>query len=819
MATHELAREPHPPGQSATPRLQPKQPAQPAGFMSAREPGDGDEDARLPDIHARTPSAVLESVSDGPQDDGGEEQLFKLRRVKLKAGTSVNVGRGRRNFGLKPAKSSPEARLGEDGKFGLIQREKKRIDHAAERRRKLIASLPKIENDPSTRRHMVAKINSQLVGAHNDLDRLRQQRLHKTERLRALNDQFADVCRDCGITLPARGKKGKKPGTQLVVAKPPPDPKILRMQSELSRLRRKMEALAEERLSMECMRERMEAEWILSVARLRDRRAILTQHDWNDAQLTQDYLNQCVLENSNAQGDLKEEKRLLLEDGRRRQETLHNLRFKVSVEMNNQKVDDEYEERRKKVIAAQAGDMDQNGEKRLKTRLVTGHFRALIVNNQSQQSLEKRKEIVERLDKIKEITGAKDAENLIVRYEELKSTTQAMNQQKDESNERIRQLEADRERLQMELATVGEFGGGATETTKAELTGFEQQHSAANEKCRHVQRVYNQATTMVSASRLTVQSMLMALKRISISGDFDVDILRETEDQEGLGGWLEKCAEHLERMEMKLPAEYQRLLTTGPTSIWLSEPSYWQQAANCREGSGLGMRVWVANIFEHIEDAAAAHRVRGVVKVVMDGKPVQGYTKEELNRRNVNELQMLAQEKRISIAMIQKAHASSEEKQELIDAILRKCAPTEPKLGRRVPRFVDPGTEQHASCNLREQGDYYYEEGWQGGAAVGPGEGAGDIYFYSDQNPGEVYRHGIEVTVIGASDLAVMSTAVDSGNNWRIDMEQNQSKLLELGGDMPIVQTQGPRYIRPNVKNLKHKGRKQRALEVDSEDD
>ena len=92
MATHELAREPHPPGQSATPRLQPKQPAQPAGFMSAREPGDGDEDGRLPDIHARTPSAVLESVSDGPQDDGGEEQLFKLRRVKLKAGTSVNVG-------------------------------------------------------------------------------------------------------------------------------------------------------------------------------------------------------------------------------------------------------------------------------------------------------------------------------------------------------------------------------------------------------------------------------------------------------------------------------------------------------------------------------------------------------------------------------------------------------------------------------------------------------------------------------------------------------------------------------------------------------
>ena len=102
---------------------------------------------------------------------------------------------------------------------------------------------------------------------------------------------------------------------------------------------------------------------------------------------------------------------------------------------------------------------------------------------------------------------------------------------------------------------------------------------------------------------------------------------------------------------------------------------------------------------------------------------------------------------------------------------------------------------------------------------MGPGEGAGDIYFYSDQNPGEVYRHGIEVTVIGASDLAVMSTAVDSGNNWRIDMEQNQSKLLELGADMPIVQTQGPRYIRPNVKNLKHKGRKQRALEVDSEDD
>ena len=73
MATHELAREPHPPGQSATPRLQPKQPAQPAGFMSAREPGDGDEDGRLPDLHARTPSAVLESVSEGVQDDGGAE--------------------------------------------------------------------------------------------------------------------------------------------------------------------------------------------------------------------------------------------------------------------------------------------------------------------------------------------------------------------------------------------------------------------------------------------------------------------------------------------------------------------------------------------------------------------------------------------------------------------------------------------------------------------------------------------------------------------------------------------------------------------------
>lgn len=764
-SSHEVVREPHPPGQSATPRLQAKDATRPGRFYTPRGQGGSGDDLVLPDID--TPTAVLGMVSEEDADGaaGGIDALVSVRQVKLKSGLQVNLGRGAKVHS-RPVHAS--AKKKETVPFGSINatRKKDKVDEKAERRKKLLAKLPVIENDPTAQKHLISKFNRQLVESHNELDQLKQQRQKRRERFMELRDKFSDVCRDSGLELSRPKGRGRGSSTALVVSKGSLDPKLLRMQSELSKLRRKMEGLTEERMAMECMRERMESEWILSVARLRDKRTILAQHDGNDEMLTQDYLNQCMLENSHAQGDLRVEKRQLLDDSRKRQHALEGLRMQVALDMNTLKMDEQYEERKKKVIAAQAGDLDASGEKRLKGRVVTGHLRALMINNQSQRSMEETRVIIERLDKIKEVTGAKDASHLIVRYEELKATNKAMSSQKDESNARISQLEDERDKLQHELEHLGEYGVGG-ETSKAEINGFEQRQRYANEHCRHAHRMCSKAEAMVSASRLTVQSVLMALKRIRASGMAKLDVIKETQEQSSIVQWLENSGQQLQEMEESLPDEYRTLLNERAAKIDLSDPTNWKKADP--DGSlHLGARVWITNILSKFTSAEAAARVRGIQQVVLDGKEVTIFTKDALNRMNVNELRMQAVESGIAVTLIHAAHAGEDEKGDLIKAILRKCAPTQSIIATRVPREDREG--YHPAANLREQGDFYYEESAHDDDAI-TSIAPGCMFFMSDENPGHAYRHGIEVKLMTAADLAEQTRTVIDSNNWRIDVD------------------------------------------------
>ncbi len=775
---HEVVREPHPPGQSATPRLQAKDGNGRAGrFYSARgtaseprggargEPGG--EGLVLPDID--TPTAVLGMVSDG-EEAPGIDALVNVRQVKLKSGLQVNLGRGQKVHS-RPVHASSSASKKEQVPFGSITglQKQNKVDEKAERRKKLLAKLPVIENDPAAQKHMIGKINRQLVEAHNELDRLKQQRFKKRERLKDLRDKFADVCVDSGLA-PTRKKRGGS--TALVVSKGSVDPKMLRMQSELSKLRRKMDGLTEERMAMECMRERMESDWILSVARLREKRTILAQHDGNDEDLTKDYLNQCMLENSHTQGDLRAEKRQLLDDSRKRQHALEGLRMSVALELNTLKMDEQYEERKKKVIAAQAGDLDTNGEKRLKTRVVTGHFRALMINNQSQRSVEEMRKIVERLDRIKEVTGAKDASHLIVRYEELKATNKAMSTQKDESHLKISELEKQRDRCQRDLEAIGEYGVG-NETSKAEINGFEQRQRHANERHRFSYRLCSQAEKMVTASRLTVQSMLMVLKRIKYSQTFNIDVIKETQPQSAIVKWLDACGHHLQEMEESLPNEYRTLLNERSNVIDVSDPADWKKADP--DGSlHLGARVWITNVLNKFTDPEAGARCRGIQQVVLDGKEVTMFTKTTLSRMNVNELRMQAAESNIAVTLIHSARAGEDEKGDLIRAILRRCAPTQSLIARRVARDEREG--YHPAASLREQGDYFYEEGHVD-------EVPGMMFFMSDENPGHAYRHGIQIKLMTGADLAEQTRMLGGSNNWRIDVDTDSHRLHKARGD------------------------------------
>ena len=92
-SSHEVVREPHPPGQSATPRLQAKDATRPGRFYTPRGQGGGEDDLVLPDID--TPTAVLSMVSDEAESDG-IDALVSVRQVKLKSGVQVNLGRGQR---------------------------------------------------------------------------------------------------------------------------------------------------------------------------------------------------------------------------------------------------------------------------------------------------------------------------------------------------------------------------------------------------------------------------------------------------------------------------------------------------------------------------------------------------------------------------------------------------------------------------------------------------------------------------------------------------------------------------------------------------
>lgn len=753
MSSHAAVREPHPPG---TPRerterggwrtergpREDRERERPGRFYTPRERGQGgrEDDLVLPDID--TPTAVL--YAEGERE-GGIDALVSVRQVKLKSG--VNLGRGvkARN---RVVHTKVEKKRTELVGTMSAQQKQDRVDEKEERRKRLLAKLPVIENDPAAQKHMISKINRQLVEAHNELDRLKLQRVKKRERLRELRDKYADTCRDSGVAV---GKKSKGTSTALVVSKGSIDPRMLRMQAELSKLRRRMEGLTEERLSMECMRERMESEWILSVARLREKRNILAQHDGNDEALTKDYLSQCMQENSHAQGDLRAEKRLLLEDSKRREHALEGLRMSVALELNTIKMDAQYEERRKLVIAAQAGDLDSNGEARLKARAITGQFRALMVNKQSQRSLEEMRRVIERIDKIKEVTGSRDTAHLLVRYEELKANNKVMSAQKDEAHLRISELERDREKCQLELEHIGEFGAPGVETSKTVINGYEQQQRHADERYRRTQRLCYQSEKMVTASRLTVQSVLMALKRIRSSEAFQIDIIQATHEQSSLVQWLEKCARHLQEMDESLPSEFSTLRNERTTQIDVSDPADWKLADP--DGSlHLGGRVWFSNILLKLSDREAAARVRGVTQVLLDGKEYTQFTKDTLNRMNVNELRMAASESKVALSLVHAARAAGPgEKAALIAAIYRRCSPAEPRLATRVAREEREG--YHPAASLREEGDYYYEEG------VGDAS-PGVMYFLSDENPGHTFRHGIEVKLVTAADLAEQSRAV-----------------------------------------------------------
>ena len=536
----------------------------------------------------------------------------------------------------------------------------------------------------------------------------------------------------------------------MVVSKGSIDPRMLRMQAELSKLRRRMEGLTEERLAMECMRERTESEWILSVARLREKRSILAQHDGNDEALTKDYLNQCMLENSHAQGDLRAEKRQLLEDSKRREHALDGLRMSVALELNTLKMDAHYEERRKLVIAAQAGDLDSNGEAKLKARAIAGHFRGLMINKQSQRSLEQMRDVIDRIEKLKEDTGSRDVAHFLARYEELKANNEVMSAQKDEAHLRISELEQDREKCQLELEHIGEFGAPGVETSKAMINAYEQQQRHADERYRRTQRLCYHAEKMVTASRITVQSLLMALKRIRSSETFQIDIIKATHEQSSLVQWLEKCGCHLQEMNESLPSEFRTLRNERTAQIDVSDPADWKQADP--DGSlRLGSRVWFSNILLKLSDREAAARVRGVTQVLLDGKEYARFTKDTLNRMTVNELRMQAAESNVALSLIHAARAGQDEKAALIAAIHRRCSPAAPRLGWRVTREETQGC--HPAANLRKQGDYFYEEG------VGDAS-PGIMYFLSDENPGHTYRHGIEVKLVSAADLAEQSRAV-----------------------------------------------------------
>jgi hypothetical protein len=167
------------------------------------------------------------------------------------------------------------------------------------------------------------------------------------------------------------------------------------------------------------MRERLEEDWVAAVARLRDRRAILQTHDTKDESMTVKLLTQSKVDRAASVAKLKSTKRLLLNDSKKREGAMAELRVKVSREFNamkmevpslppplaqrrpsstalphpckrhasliagescgrgNDRAQDDYEAKRLDIIAQVMGDLDAEGEKRLKQKAAITRMKGL----------------------------------------------------------------------------------------------------------------------------------------------------------------------------------------------------------------------------------------------------------------------------------------------------------------------------------------------------------------------------------------------------------------------------------------------------------
>ena len=571
-SAHELVREPHPPGKSATPRLQttdrPGSLASVRKFYTPRAGGGKDKlgVSVLPSIKKDAPSTPYDprrrttyAVSDGALAMAQMESEVSIKRVRINplSDHGLNVGRGRK---LVPKFDHNKA----DDDAESIATE---VDAADERRQRLIDSLPAIGNDEKTKRLVAAKLQKMMVKSHETFDQIRQKSQARRKRLKALKNQYADLVQD----TTGSGSRSSRGSTTLTARGIAKDPKMLQMTAQLSRYKSKMDDLKEERLSMERMRERMENEWIISVARLKDKRAILQQHDHQDAGLTQDYLNQCRIEKSRAVTDLKETRRQARDHNKKNQRALEDLRLRVSLDINAANIEKEYEEKRTLVVKEQAGDMDIHAEQNLKKRHVITHMKGLVTQGVSDKSWEKRSEIVEKMDRIKQATGGivddglgLDSEllssRLISRYEELEASVKDLQQQRNDALQRLQEGESEKVRLSGQAETLHEFGIVPSDYDAGHMIGFDARKRKSEDSLRAVARDYQRSHNLVSSTRYMLQT-IMVQTGLSNATRWNVGTLTQNDDH--LIGLLKMCENHLVQIIGKMEqAKFSTTVTT-----------------------------------------------------------------------------------------------------------------------------------------------------------------------------------------------------------------------------------------------------------------
>ena len=397
------------------------------------------------------------------------------------------------------------------------------------------------------------KLKAVLVDNHSNLDKLRQVSRAKKHRLRELKEKMMDVTRDGA----GNGAAGRRKGGAVLTK----EPRVLVLTAKLSKFKVRMEAMLAERLSMECMRERLESEWIIAVARLRDKRAILVHHEQQDEALTKDYLNQCRREHCKALDDLTTARALMQDDGKQRQLALIDLRSQVSSELSAIRMEGELEQKRQLIVKESDGDMDEEAEKRLKKRVVVTHIRGLKVGKQTNLSWEQRLDIVVKLEKIKEATGgllAGDADELdsemlssrlIGRYDELKAAGEELRVQQAQNTAKLRDLQGRVENAMGAKACVSEFGL-LPDVVTTRVIGFDARKRKAQDSLRLSLRMFETQNKLISAIRYMVQTAMTALK---IYGANSLTVSSMTKQDNRLEHWLVQIGDHLEAMLDGLP--------------------------------------------------------------------------------------------------------------------------------------------------------------------------------------------------------------------------------------------------------------------------